>query len=205
VFFNTPKPKVLTVSTLKSQFQNRDSSIIFLVIDRINTVPDVLWGQLYRTKRSLHRLLSLSDYKILKDAVWSNEETLSIFIFELEQQVLPNIKKHFGPPLGREAESENFLSKYANNVSVISGPYIDDGRWIVEVPRKTADAVVLLKEKIADGGKNAGVAELIAEAIRKNLRVLVNDEIATVYRQNGDFAGFLTDFLSRKPFWLEVS
>ena len=205
VFFDTPKPKVLAVSTLKSQFQNRESCIIFLVIDRINTVPDVLWGQLYRTKRSLHRIISLSDYKILKDAVWSNEKTLSIFMFELEQQVLPNIKKHFGPPIEREAESENFLSKYANNVSVISGPYIDDGRWIVEVPRKTTDAVVLLKEKLADGGKNAGVAELIAKAIRKKLSVLVNDQITTVYRQNDDFAEFLTDFLSRKPFWLKVS
>ena len=79
----------------------------------MSAVPDVLWGQLYRTKRSLHKLLELNDYKILKDAVWSNEKTFSVFIFELEQQALPNIKKHLGPPLEREAESENFLEKYS--------------------------------------------------------------------------------------------
>jgi tRNA nucleotidyltransferase (CCA-adding enzyme) len=117
---------------------------------------------------------------------------------------LPNIKKHLGPPLEREVESENFLAKYADNKSVISGPYIEDGRWIVEVPRKTTDAVALLKEKLADGGKNAGVAELIAKSIRKNLTVLVKDEIAAVYKENHDFAEFLTDFLSGKPFWLKV-
>ena len=203
-FFYPPKPQALPVASLKGQLENRGSSIVFLVIDQVGAVPDVLWGQLYRTKRSLHKLIELNDYKILKDAVWSNEKNLSIFIFELEQQVLPNIKKHLGPPLEREVESENFLAKYADNKSVISGPYIEDGRWIVEVPRKTTDAVVLLKEKLADGGKNAGVAELIAKSIRKNLTVLVKDEIAAVYKENHDFAEFLTDFLSGKPFWLKV-
>ena len=189
---------------LKSTLANRGSSIVFLVIDQVSAVPDVLWGQLYRTKRSLHKLIELNDYKILKDTVWSNEKTLSIFIFELEQQVLPNIKKHLGPPLEREAECENFLAKYAGNENVISGPYIEDGRWIVEVPRKTTDAVALLKEKLADGGKNAGVAELIAKSIRKNHKILVNDEITELYEENADFAEFLTDFLSGKPFWLKI-
>jgi len=203
-FFYPLKTQALPVASLKGQLENRGSSIVFLVIDQLGAVPDVLWGQLYRTKRSLHKLIVLNDYKVLKDAVWSNEKTLSIFIFELEQQVLPNIKKHLGPPLEREVESENFLAKYADNKSVISGPYIEDGRWIVEVPRKTTDAVALLKEKLADGGKNAGVAELIAKSIRKNLTVLVKDEIAAVYKENHDFAEFLTDFLSGKPFWLKV-
>ncbi|MGD0644252.1 MAG: CCA tRNA nucleotidyltransferase [Candidatus Bathyarchaeia archaeon] len=202
IFFDPPKRGAIPVAELKSQLKSRGSSIVFLVINQLGAVPDVLWGQLYRTKRSLHKLMELNDYKILKDAVWSNEKTLSIFVFELEQQVLPNIKKHFGPPLEREVESKNFLAKYADNASVISGPYIEDGRWMVEVPRKTTDVVALLREKLVDGGKNAGVAELIAKSIQKNLRVLVDCEINDVYGENGDFDLFLTDFLSGKPFWL---
>ena len=203
-FFYPLKTQALPVASLKGQLENRGSSIVFLVIDQLGAVPDVLWGQLYRTKRSLHKLIVLNDYKVLKDAVWSNEKNLSIFIFELEQQVLPNIKKHLGPPLEREVESENFLAKYVDNQSVISGPYIEDGRWIVEVPRKTTDAVVLLRKKLAGEGKNAGVAELIAKSIRKNLKVLVNAEIDAVYQENGDFAEFLTEFLSGKPLWLKI-
>ena len=180
-FFYPPKTEALSIEKMKSQLENRGSSTIFLVTEQINAVPDVLWGQLYKTKRSLHKLIELSDYKILRETVWSNEKTVSIFIFELEQQVLPNVKKHLGPPLEREVEGENFLSKYADNKSVISGPYIEDGRWMVEVPRKTTDAVVLLKDKLADGGKNAGVAELIAKSIQKNLKVLVNTEISSTY------------------------
>ena len=124
-------------------------------------------------------------------------------MFELEQQVLPNIKKHLGPPLEREAECEKYLSKYTDSEHVISGPYIENGRWMVELPRKTTDAVVLLKEKLADGGKNAGVADLIAKTIQKNFMILVNDAVLEVYSENRDFAASLTKFISGKPFWLK--
>ena len=83
-FFYPPKPKVLSSEALKNQLEKRGSSIVFLVIGELNAVPDVLWGQLYRSKRSLRTLLELNDYKVLKDAVWSNEKTLSVFMFELE-------------------------------------------------------------------------------------------------------------------------
>ena len=132
-FFYPPKPEVLSSEALKSQLENRGSSTVFLVIGELNAVPDVLWGQLYRSKRALRTLLELNDYRVLKDGVWSNEKTLSVFMFELEQQVLPNIKKHLGPPLEREAECEKYLTKYAGDERVISGPYIEDGRWMVEL------------------------------------------------------------------------
>jgi tRNA nucleotidyltransferase (CCA-adding enzyme) len=202
-FFYPPKPEVFPSKTLKSQLEKRGSSILFLVIGELNAVPDVLWGQLYRSKRSIRTLLELSDYVVLKDAVWSNEKTLSVFMFELEAQILPNIKKHLGPPLERVTECEKYLAKYGKNERVISGPYIEEGRWIVELPRKTTDAVALLKEKLLDGGKNAGVADLISKIIQKNLKVLVGDEVQAVYEGNNDFAEYLTDFFSGKPFWLK--
>ena len=124
-------------------------------------------------------------------------------MFELEAQTLPNVKKHLGPPLERETECVKYLAKYSGNEQVISGPYIEDGRWIVELPRKTADAAILLKEKLADGGKNAGVADLIAEVIKEDFKVLVNDEVLKIYVGNADFAVFLNYFLSGKPFWLK--
>ncbi len=201
-FFYPPKTQALSIAELKSQLEKHDSSLVSLVVDQSAAVPDVLWGQLYKTKRSLHKLIELNEFTILKDTVWSNEKNCSIFIFELAQQVLPIIKKHFGPPIEREAECKNFLSKYKDNKNVISGPYIEDGHWMVQIPRKTTDAVAILKEKLADGGKNAGVAELIAKSIQKNLQVLVNDEIIKVYEENVGFAEALTDFLLGRPLWI---
>jgi tRNA nucleotidyltransferase (CCA-adding enzyme) len=203
-FFYSPKTKPLSITKLKSQLANRGSATVFIAISQMPAVPDVLWGQLYRSKRSLSKLLELADFRVLRDTVWSNEQTLSVFIFELENQILPTVKKHLGPPLEREMECKSFLAKYSENPRVISGPYIDEGRWIVLLPRKATDAIDLLKEKLADGGKNAGVAELIIKSIQKDLVVLVGTDIAKVYVENEELAILLTEFLLGKPFWLSL-
>ena len=201
-FFYPPKINALTPAVLKSKLNTRDSSLLFLTLENTNAVPDVLWGQLYKTQRALRKLVELNDFKVLRDAVWSNETSLSVFVLEFEQHVLSSVKKHFGPPLKREKECEKFLAKYASNGGVVSGPYIEEGRWVVELHRKFTDAVELLREKLQDGGRNIGVAELMAQAFREKLEILINNEVTEVYRGNREFAKFLTGFLTGKPFWL---
>ena len=201
-YFYPPKTEPLPIAELKKILESSGSATIFLVVSQIEAVPDVLWGQLYKTKRSLHKLMELSDFRVLRDAVWSNEKNLSVFLFELESQVLPNIKKHLGPPLHRETECERFLAKYAANPSVVSGPYVEEGRWIVIMQRKATDAIALLRGKLANGGKGTGIANLIAQSIQKDLKVTVNGEIASLYGENAEFAVFLSTFISGKPFWL---
>lgn len=202
-FFYPPKTKPLSTQALKERIDNLGSSLIFLISDQIKSVPDVLWGQLYRTKRALRKQVELNDFCVLRDAAWSDEKTLNIFILEIEQLAIPNIKKHLGPPLERKSESENFLSKYSGNNAVVSGPYIEEGRWVVELRRKYPDVTQLLSEIMKNSGKNVGIADLISKAFRKKLEVLVDTEVIEIYSRNEAFSEFLTDFLSGKPFWLE--
>jgi tRNA nucleotidyltransferase (CCA-adding enzyme) len=202
-FFYPPKARALSAEALRQKVEDRGSACVFLAFAAIEAVPDVLWGQLYRTQRSLRKLVELNDFKVLRDGVWSDEKTLNVFVFELEQRVLPSVKRHLGPPLEREKECEDFLAKYVHNGNVVSGPYIEYGRWVVELQRRFTDAVDLLREKLKEGGRNMGVAELISQAFRKQFRILVNSEVAEVYVGSRDFAEFFTDFLGGKPFWLE--
>jgi len=205
-FFYPPKTTPPTAEALKAKLENHGATLIFLPIKHVEAVPDVLWGQLYKTQRALRKLAELNDFKILRDAVWSNEKTLNVFTFELEQSILPSVKKHFGPPLKHEKECEKFLSKYdGTNEGVVSGPYVEDGRWVVELQRRFTDVVELLKKNLNGGGRNIGVAELMAQAFREKLEVLVNGEVLEVYRDNIGFAEFLTGFLSGKPFWLKIA
>jgi len=201
-FFYPPETTALTVKELKQKLQKRGSTIIFLTFGKVDAVPDILWGQLYKSQRSLHKLIQLNDYNILRAIPWSDEKTLNTFIFELEQRFLPPIKKHLGPPLEKEHECEKFLMKHLNNLGTVSGPYIENGRWVVELRRKYTDAVALLNEKLKDGGRNAGVAKQISQVLRKGFRILVNNEIIEVYEKNSEFAKFLTEFLYGKPKWL---
>lgn len=203
-FFYPPETKPLNVEELKATLQKRGSTLLFIVFGKVNAVPDVLWGQLYKSQRSLAKLLETNDFAILRHTAWSDEENLNTFIFELESHSLPRVKKHLGPPLEKIADCERFLAKYVANSETISGPYIDDGRWIVEIKRKCTDAVTLLTESLKDsGGRSAGVAREIAKILNEGFRIFVNEEITEVYVQNGEFAKFLTDFLQGKPKWLE--
>jgi tRNA nucleotidyltransferase (CCA-adding enzyme) len=169
----------------------------------VDAVPDILWGQLYKTQRSLRKLLELNEFKVLRDRVWSDEKTLSALVFELEQRTIPSVRKHLGPPLERAEECGNFLSKYVGNGGVVSGPFIEDGRWVVELPRKYTDAVELLQNKLKEGGRDTGVADMVSEAFKDGLNLLVNGEVSEVYSGNKAFAEFLTEFLDDKPFWLK--
>jgi tRNA nucleotidyltransferase (CCA-adding enzyme) len=128
-----------------------------------------------------------------------------MFIFQLEQRFLSPVKKHLGPPIEKEEDCEKFLIKHLNNSDVVSGPYIEKGRWVVELKRKYTDVVILLNEKLKrEGGRKTGIADKISQAIRNDFKILVNNEIADIYAENVEFAKFLTDFLSGKPKWLET-
>jgi tRNA nucleotidyltransferase (CCA-adding enzyme) len=202
-FFYPPETKPLAVKKLEETLQNRGSALIFVVFGRVDVVPDVLWGQLYKSQRSLANLLETNDFVILRHTVWSDEENLNAFIFELESRILPPVKRHLGPPLEKNGDCERFLTKHIANPETVSGPYIENGRWVVEVKRKHVDAVSLLKENLKDGGRKAGIAKEIAKTLNKGFKILVNGEIAEVYTENTEFAKFLTDFLSGKPKWLD--
>ncbi|MGQ9507303.1 MAG: CCA tRNA nucleotidyltransferase [Candidatus Bathycorpusculaceae bacterium] len=202
-FFYPPETKAISPKELKQELANHGSTLIFLIFPKIEAVPDVLWGQLYKSQRSLHKLLKLNDFTILRDTPWSDEKSINMFIFEIEKRFPPPVKKHLGPPLDKERECEKFLKKHLNNPNTISGPYIEDGRWVANIKRKYVDAVALLKEKLKDGGRSAGVAEQISQTLREGFKIFVDDEIVKVYEKNRDFAVFLTEFLYGKPKWLE--
>ena len=147
-------------------------------------------------------MIQQHDFTVLRDDVWSNETNLHIFIFEVENRFLPNMKKHLGPPLRKRLDCENFLRKHLGADSTVSGPRVEEGRWVVEIQRKHTDVVSLLKEKLGDGGKRVGVAELVSNAVADSMEVLVNSEVLKLYSVNPEFAKFLTEYLEGKPRWL---
>ncbi|MCW4005505.1 MAG: CCA tRNA nucleotidyltransferase [Candidatus Bathyarchaeota archaeon] len=204
-FFFPPKTQPLTTQKLQQTVENRGTDLVFVCCNKPEAVADVLWGQIYRTQKNLRRQLEIANFKVLRDAAWTSDAAaLAVFVFELEEQVLPLVKKHLGPPLAREKASSRFLEKYANSSEVIAGPYLEEGRWAVQVHRKNAGAADLLRRKLADGGKDIGAAGLIAKSFRESLSVLVNTQITEVYKSDPGFAGFLTEFLRGKPFWLNI-
>lgn len=203
-FFFPPKIELFSIEDLKRKFEKQNSAFVFLTFKNVDSVPDVLWGQLYKSLRSLRKLIELNNFEVLRDFAWSNEGSLNVFVFELEKNYLPKFKRHLGPPLEKERECEKFLAKYIDNLDVISGPYIESGRWLVKLKRKYTDVTELLNEKLKEGGRNVGIAKQISQVLCGGFEIYVNDEVVDIYKLNNKFAEFLTSFLYGRPRWLET-
>jgi len=201
-FFYPQETKALSVAQLRKEIRKRGSTLVFVKFGRMKAVPDVLWGQLYRTQRSLRKILEQNDFHVIRDSAWSNELDSNVLVFEVEHDKLPLVKKHLGPPLRKRVECDNFLRKHMDSPNTISGPYIEDDRWVVEIKRKHTDITELLREKLKHGGRQVGVAELISKALTESLEIRVNEEIKETYLSNNDFAKFLTEYIKGKPKWL---
>jgi len=201
-FFYPKDTKPFRKEKLLSAIRKRGTTLVFVKFGKTNVVPDILWGQLYRTHKSLRKLLHQNDFNVLRSTVWSDEQNLNVFLFEVESRLLPAVKKHLGPPIDKRMECENFLRKHVKSAATVSGPYVEDGRWMVEINRNHTDIVEFLTEKLKDGGRQVGVAGLVSKALANSMKILVNEEIAETYLSNNDFAGFLTRYINGKPKWL---
>ena len=202
-FFYPPETKALNATELVNKINARGSTIVFIQFERVAAVPDVLWGQLYKSQRALRKIITQHDFKILRDNVWSNEKNLNTFIFEIENRYIPDMKHHLGPPLQKRLECENFLRKHVESDLTVSGPRIEEGRWVADVKRRHIDVVKLLKEKLSNGGRHEGIAELGSKAVADSLEILVNDQVLKLYSAYPEFAKFLTEYLKGKPRWLK--
>jgi len=201
-FFYPPKPRPPTYERLKKLLGERGSDLLFIAFRKVEAVPDILWGQLYKTEKTLARLLGFYGFKVLRSSVWSDEEKNSVIVYELEAFKIANVRRHVGPPVSSQ-EEKRFLEKYAGGRLTVSGPYIEEGRWVVLLKRKHTDAKAMLLEELSSGGRRLGVASRIAESIVSHgFKVYVGSEIASFYRRHPSFKGFLARFLSGKPPWL---
>ncbi len=201
-FFYPREVEALDPKEVANKINTRGSTLIFIKFGGVATVPDVLWGQLYKSQRSLRKMIQRHDFTVLRDDVWSDEKNLNIFIFEVENRFLPNIKRHLGPPIKKKRECEKFLRKHSGADSTVSGPRVEEGRWVVKIKRKHNDVVNLLNEKLGDGGRRFGIAEHVSKAVAESMELLVNDEALKLYSANSEFAKFLTEYLKGKPRWL---
>jgi len=202
-FFYPPPTQAFTENQLIKDMKARGTTLVFIKFDTTKTVPDILWGQLYRTQRSLRNLLRQNDFSLINDAVWSDEGHLNLLVCELEERFLPQSKKHLGPPVEKRRPSEDFLRKHLTSSSTLSGPCLENDRWIAYIKRKHTDAVELLRKSLKTDGRQVGVPRSISRAMTKSLRILVNEEILKIYLKNGSFAKFMTEYINGKPRWLQ--
>jgi tRNA nucleotidyltransferase (CCA-adding enzyme) len=202
-FFCPIERKAIKAEQIARIFKTRGSALVFLKFGKLKAVPDILWGQLYRTQRTLRTMFKQHDFNVLRGSTWSDEENLSVLVFELEQQILSPLKKHLGPPIEKRTECERFLRKHLEAPQTVSGPRIEEGRWVIETKRRYSDAVKLINEKMKGKDRqDSSLPNSIAKSVKKDFEVMVNEECIKLCLSSPEFAKFLTEFLDGKPGWL---
>jgi len=199
-FFTQPMIKPLTRSEYGKRVKSRGSDLVGISFGEVNAVVDILWSQLYRTQRALSSFLANHDFNLIRSAAWSNEHDINIILFELETSKLPDSKKHEGPPVNRITESVAFLSKHSNDCNTISGPWIENHRWIVQKRRPNPDAERLLKSIIGPETSKIGVAPLFSSNLKSRTRI-INQRTITPLLSEKEFSRFMRIFLSGRPIW----
>jgi tRNA nucleotidyltransferase (CCA-adding enzyme) len=201
-FFYPEPAGLFSVDELFHALDSRESAFVFLQSEVAKAVPDVLWGQLYKSLKTMTKMIRGHGFAVMRDGVWSDEKSTVVFVFELNSHVLPAAEKHVGPPVSKKEDSEKFLKKYLKPGTALSGPRIEGDRWVVDRKRRHTNVVEFLREKLGNGGQGTGIASLVSKAFSSSLNIWVNHEVKTFYSKNPAFASFLTEHLLGKPSWL---
>ena len=201
-FFFPEGPEPMSLEGLKSMMRTRGTSLLAIRIEFDGMAPDVLWGQLWRSLRALSNMLRIEGFSVLRSAAWSDEVSNCVLVFELETAVLPPVEKHVGPPIWLEEHVDRFIKKNLCEPGLVCGPFIERDRLCVLKKRKWPSAVELLRERLKNGGKEFGVAPLLAKHVARGFELLFNEDVVGLCDELEGFEAFLADFLRGRPGWL---
>jgi len=199
--FFVPEEKVFSEERLFQDLKERGTFHLFISVEELSLIPDVLWGQLYKSLKAICRVLDEGGFHVLRSTVWSEEQGEAVFIIELENGKISRTREQRGPFVWSK-EANDFLEKHLNNSETVYGPWIERERWVVRVKRKQFNAVDLIKEKIGREPDSMGLGSRIQAAVKRGYRVITGNEILPFYSKNKDFARYLTRFLKGSPAWL---
>ncbi|HIK02979.1 TPA: hypothetical protein H1012_04000, partial [archaeon] len=191
-FFPNP-PKLLSATELKKELDKR-GHVVAVKFSTPKIIEDILYSQLRSSINSIASQLKRSEFRVMETAIYSDNKN-SYFIFALEDFELPKIKVHLGPPITiPQKNQDEFANKYKKYK-----PWVDNGRWKVEIPRKFVRADDFLKEMLKKPDRIGVGSYIIKQLKKKHLLVASSQQLAAEYK--GDFAKFLTAFLTKKKAW----
>lgn len=205
--FFFPNPiQPLSDHELREQFAKRKSALILLEFAAPDQVEDVVFPQLRKAEQSVRALLDRNGFSVLRsDADWhrgvppemgemagsENSELCGVIrmLFELEVASLPRVERRVGPPVWEAEHAKKFVSSHPEP---LSGPYVEDGRLVVEVARKFVEASELLRSQMA----SLSLGRHLGPELRRGYKIYVGQEILKI----GDleFRAFMARYFSAR-------
>jgi len=209
-FFFPPPVFPLTDDELREAISDRKSTLVLLEFAGPDQVEDVVFPQLRKAEQSVCALLDRSGFSVLRsDADWHRGARSEVrdgetagrrpetfggcgvirMLFELSVAVLPRVERRVGPPVWEAEHAKKFVKSHPEP---LSGPYVEDGRLVVEVARKFVEGPELLRKRV--GGLSLG--RHLGPELRRGYKIYVGQEILEV--GDPEFRVFLARYFSAR-------
>ena len=187
-YFTVQVPEALGDNEFKKILAERETSLIAIEFAAPDVVEDVLFPQLHKLEESVREMLGRYDFRVYNSSVWAKDKAIALF--ELESAELPKVKKHAGPFVWSKEHASAFKSKYKDS-NTFSNVFIQNGKYMVEIPRKYTGA----KKLIESGILNCGLGKHVALSIKKEFHVLEDSELLNI--RDEEFRKFLRRFFEK--------
>jgi tRNA nucleotidyltransferase (CCA-adding enzyme) len=186
-FFASPPERCILKKELAAIIRQRKTFLYAIVFTTPPYIPEVVVPQLKRSMLSVNELLGRNGFTV-HHAHYDMQPERCMFLFELLVKELPSVRRHAGPPLWNTANADKFRKKHLAERT--AGPYIDEGRYEMEVPREyTTPKSLLSSQEIL---LNASHGKHIRQSLEGGWTVL---EGADCWQK--EFAPFIAGFFDR--------
>jgi tRNA nucleotidyltransferase (CCA-adding enzyme) len=189
--FEPTEPDPIDEATLAATFEERGTTPVAIVFDAQDLVDDQLWPQLRRSLGGITGELDRRGFDVFRSASFADDDRAVLFA-ELAVAELPAVERHEGPPVHVREHAQSFYETYADDESA-TGPFVEDGRYVVERKREFRTAQAFLE---SDAVFEVALGAEISNALDDGYDVLVVSGVAALA---DDFGTDLAAYLDPKP------
>lgn len=144
-FFSCRQPVSFSRNQLRMALEERGTALYLLSFPTPAYVPDTVVPQLRKSLTAVADLLLRNGFHVNRTDCFMGDD-VSFLLFELFNETVPPVVRHIGPPVWNGGNAEKFVQKYLDD-SPLSGPFIEDGRYVVEIRRPYTKAAELLSSE----------------------------------------------------------
>ncbi|ABD42502.1 tRNA adenylyltransferase [Methanospirillum hungatei JF-1] len=187
-FFYRPPICILTEEEVSALLKGRESAFLAITLKTPPYIEDIVVPQLRKSLHTLVDLLKRHEFVVIRADTWMLEDR-SMLLFELLVDTLPAVRFHAGPPVTAHVNAAKFIDKYIHSDIIFAGPFIRDGRYGVELPRRYRQASDLLSSN-----------EVFGTALGKHVKHSMKEEFVVhsgLECWQPGFEPFISEFLQK--------